>query len=260
MNNRPCLAQLAAASIVAFIYLGCSSSGSRVATAPAPIGAPVGGFSVVDIPTPGNTTPYSSGGNTGTGAGGSGGASGSGGSSGSGGTTPPGDGSIADTSPPPAGDGGTFTVTGDFSMMGDRLCFKTGTTLNTGGKSPAIMWSGAPPETMSFVVTLKDLTLNAVHWIGCNIPPATMGLPASISMATLPTGAAQSSVWYGPGANTVNRYEYKVWPMKAATLPGAGCANRTQAQKNTLYNQLAALALPQTATVIAWGNAAAACM
>jgi phosphatidylethanolamine-binding protein (PEBP) family uncharacterized protein len=106
-------------------------------------------------------------------------------------------------------------------MMGTRLCWKKGNTRNTGQKSPELKWSGAPAGTMSFAVTLFDTSNGGTHWAIWDVPATATGLPAGISAATLPEGSKQSAAWYGPGAGPPpHKYEYKLWPLKVAKLPG----------------------------------------
>jgi phosphatidylethanolamine-binding protein (PEBP) family uncharacterized protein len=156
-----------------------------------------------------------------------------------------------------------FTFTGDFAMMGNRLCFKSGNTRLTGQKSPALNWSGAPAGTTHFVVSLRDNSNMNVHWIACNIPATAMGLPAGLPGAMLPAGAQQTSDWYGPGAGEVHQYQYKVWAMKSASTM---CAGLAQAPRNTLWTNLRNdemgpknLVL-DSREIIAYGDQSANCM
>jgi phosphatidylethanolamine-binding protein (PEBP) family uncharacterized protein len=131
-----------------------------------------------------------------------------------------------------------FTFTGDFSMMGNRLCFKSGATRLTGQRSPKIDWSGAPAGTTHFVVSLRDMSNMNVHWIACNIPATATGLPAGLpNNAMLPAGAQQTGPWYGPGAGEVHQYQYKVWAMKSASTM---CNGLAQGPRNTLWSDLRA--------------------
>jgi phosphatidylethanolamine-binding protein (PEBP) family uncharacterized protein len=142
-------------------------------------------------------------------------------------------------------------------MMGNFLCFKSGQTNATGMKSPALTWTGAPAGTMSFAVSLDDKDA-APHWIICNLPPDTTSLAAGYPM-TPPAGAQQSNSWYGPGAGDVHRYEYKVWALKVAQLPG-GCTNMSSANaKRTLINMTLPANAIASATVTACGSTSAGC-
>jgi len=154
-----------------------------------------------------------------------------------------------------------FTFSGDFGMMGNRLCFKNGSTANTGQRSPMLSWMNPPAGTMSFVVSLHDNTNGGTHWIACNIAPTATGLPANITVQGL-SGGQQSNTWYGPGAPMVDQYSYRVWAMKTnATM----CNNLAQQARNNLWAMLNTDAMGAHANVIefkeiiAYGNADAAC-
>jgi phosphatidylethanolamine-binding protein (PEBP) family uncharacterized protein len=160
-------------------------------------------------------------------------------------------------------DAGAFTFSGDFAMMGNRLCFKNGNTGGTGQKSPALNWSNAPSGTMSYVVSLRDNTNQNVHWIACNIPASATGLPAGLPNAMLPAGAQQADAWYGPGAPDVHQYQYKLWAMK---VPMVSCANLAQGARNTFWSNLtkdemgAKAQVLETREIVAYGNTKAECM
>ncbi|HEY0706110.1 MAG TPA: YbhB/YbcL family Raf kinase inhibitor-like protein [Polyangia bacterium] len=166
------------------------------------------------------------------------------------------DGAADATSEAGAGDTatGALVFTGDFSMMGDRLCFKSGATGGTGNRSPELMWDGAPPETRSFAVTLHDTNNNNGHWAAWNIPATAKGLAAAISTMTLPMGARQTGNWFGPGAGEVHRYEYKLWPLRVATLPGNPSVQALRS------NILPMNVIGEGKIIFAYGNRAAMCM
>jgi phosphatidylethanolamine-binding protein (PEBP) family uncharacterized protein len=185
-------------------------------------------------------------------AGGTGGAS-SGGSSGSdgGGSSTP-DAADGDTATPPGS--GEFTFTGDFEMKGDRLCFKKGATRSTGQKSPELKWTGTPPAgTLSFAVSLYDTSNMGTHWVIWNLPPTATGLPAGLPGTPIPANAMQSNAWYGPGAGAPpHKYEYKLWPLKVAMLPGGDKANmRTKVLPMNVIGM--------EKTITAWGDQNANC-
>jgi Raf kinase inhibitor-like YbhB/YbcL family protein len=67
-----------------------------------------------------------------------------------------------------------------------------------GNESPALQWSGAPPETKSFAITMFDSYRPPAsgwwHWIVYDLPPTTTSLPrraGSVGGTGLPQGAVQ---------------------------------------------------------------------
>jgi len=58
-----------------------------------------------------------------------------------------------------------------------------------GNKSPELSWSGTPPGTRSFVVTLYDVTAAFTHWGMYNISGDATGLPMNAGVAGSSYGA-----------------------------------------------------------------------
>jgi Raf kinase inhibitor-like YbhB/YbcL family protein len=106
-----------------------------------------------------------------------------------------------------------------------------------GGKdiSPALTWSGEPPGTKSFAVTMLDTDAAGGkgwwHWAVFNIPATTHGLPAGAGSAAstgLPAGAVQGSndfksPGYGgpcpPAGAHAHHFEITVYALKVPSLP-----------------------------------------
>jgi len=100
--------------------------------------------------------------------------------------------------------------------------------------SPPLNWTAGPSGTMSYAVSLTDLTFNGVtHWVIWDIPAATMNLAAALpdaTMLTTPAGAKQvhkaeffgvGGGYRGPcpaGANHV--YQFQVNAIPTLTLAG----------------------------------------
>src|SRR5260370_18713431 len=68
-----------------------------------------------------------------------------------------------------------------------------------GNLSPALSWSGAPPGTKSFAVSIYDPDAPTGsgwwHWMVFNIPPGTTSLPkgaGDVTKKLMPKGAIQS--------------------------------------------------------------------
>jgi Raf kinase inhibitor-like YbhB/YbcL family protein len=125
-------------------------------------------------------------------------------------------------------DGGTVPEKHVFSSFG---C--------TGGNlSPELHWSGAPPETKSFALTVYDPDAPTGsgwwHWTVVNIPPATSSLPEGAShpvKSRLPAGAVEArtdfgSAGYGgpcpPEGDKPHRYIFTLHALKEPSLPLSG--------------------------------------
>jgi Raf kinase inhibitor-like YbhB/YbcL family protein len=192
----------------------------------------------------------SSGGSAGAGAGGSAGSAGSagtssggagaGGSSGSSGSSGAGGGGGS-------GGGGAFTLSspafdamagcgpGAMATMCDTFPPENTARQGEDNVSPALSWTGAPANTMSFAVLLQDLSNMNAHWVIWNIPAATTMLPANVEktpMPAIPMGAAQTSRngnpgYAGPGS-TCNVYEFIVYALSVPTFSPNQAADPTQ--------------------------------
>jgi len=179
------------------------------------------------------------------GKGGNAGKGGRGGSSGAGGsTTPP-----------------VLTLTSPVLMEGGM--FAAGNTCaDPGMGSPELDWTPGPPGTMSYGITLTDLTSAVVQWAIWNIPapggtPAQIILPAhldTIAMLTTPPGAVQINSFNGRGyygpclAGGTHTYQFQVYAIPISSLPGT--ATSTEAARSSM--QAAATA---TGTLTATSNA-----
>ena len=104
--------------------------------------------------------------------------------------------------------------------------------------SPALAWTNAPPNTVSFVLHMHDpdvarngTTEDQVHWLVWNIPGNATGLREGIPAgAELPDGSRQVSatgpVYRGPGApatGPMHHYTFEVFALdtKLDVAPGA---------------------------------------
>jgi Raf kinase inhibitor-like YbhB/YbcL family protein len=104
---------------------------------------------------------------------------------------------------------------------------------NRGGQnqSPQLVIDYAPGGTQSFAVVLTDLSNSLVHCAIYDVPGSVTMLPANIDKVYAPTavpGAHQTQsystqiVGYaGPCPSTKHTYQFKVYALATATLPGS---------------------------------------
>jgi Raf kinase inhibitor-like YbhB/YbcL family protein len=99
--------------------------------------------------------------------------------------------------------------------------------------SPQLSWSGAPPQTKSFAVTLYDPDARPAgfwHWIVFDIPVSASGLQrgAGRDPSQLPLGSVlgqsdfQESFYGGacpPQGSGQHHYRFTVWALDTAALP-----------------------------------------
>ena len=113
--------------------------------------------------------------------------------------------------------------------------------------SPDLTWTAGPSGTMSYAVTLTDLTNSYVHWAIWNIPPATTTLPAKLATTatlTTPAGGQQLNAFSGNGyygpcpSGSLHYYQFRVYALGVATLPGTtpttSSTNATASLKATI--------------------------
>jgi Raf kinase inhibitor-like YbhB/YbcL family protein len=94
--------------------------------------------------------------------------------------------------------------------------------------SPALTWTNAPPNTVTFLLHMHDpdvarngTTEDQVHWLVWNIPGTAKGLPEGVPKgAELPDGSRQISasgpVYRGPGApatGPMHHYTFEVFAL-----------------------------------------------
>jgi len=87
--------------------------------------------------------------------------------------------------------------------------------------SPPLTWAGVPATARSLILIVDDPDapdpkapkMTWVHWVLCNIPPDTSGLPEGSVSATLPPGTVEGlNDWhrtgYGGPCPPVGRHRY----------------------------------------------------
>jgi Raf kinase inhibitor-like YbhB/YbcL family protein len=106
----------------------------------------------------------------------------------------------------------------------------------TGGNaSPQLAWSGFPPETKSFALTIWDpdapTGIGYVHWIVFNIPATVTSLAANAGASVKPGGGIGGYSDFGthayggpcpPPGDKPHRYIFTVSALDVPALTGAG--------------------------------------
>jgi Raf kinase inhibitor-like YbhB/YbcL family protein len=97
--------------------------------------------------------------------------------------------------------------------------------------SPALSWSGAPPGTKSFAVTMFDPDAQGDgwwHWLVVNIPANANGLAQGAGRGTLPEGAValQNSAGHArydgpcpPKGSGLHHYQITLWALGDTRVP-----------------------------------------
>jgi Raf kinase inhibitor-like YbhB/YbcL family protein len=124
---------------------------------------------------------------------------------------------------------GAFALTSPMLAAGGA--FDPANTCTGVDTSPQLDWTGAPAGALSFAVVLTDKSNNLTHWVIYDIPMAATGLPANVEKVFAPTNVAgahqttsfQATVrgYLGPCPPVQHTYEFAVFAINAATLPGA---------------------------------------
>ena len=129
---------------------------------------------------------------------------------------------------------GTMTLTS--TAFADGGAIPVDNTCKGANTSPALSWTGAPSTTRSFALVLTDLSLAPplVHWVIYDIPPTATGLPAGVEQIYAPgnvSGAHQtvsvnapSIGYYGPCPPTAHIYQFAIYALDVAPLPGASAS------------------------------------
>jgi Raf kinase inhibitor-like YbhB/YbcL family protein len=108
--------------------------------------------------------------------------------------------------------------------------------------SPDLSWTAGPAGTLSYAVVLTDKSNNLLHWVIWDIPGATTSLPAGVEKKAnpaVPAGSKQAKSfdnqtfgYRGPCPQNTHTYEFAVFALDVATLPGVTTAS-TRAEVNT---------------------------
>jgi Raf kinase inhibitor-like YbhB/YbcL family protein len=124
--------------------------------------------------------------------------------------------------------------------------------------SPQLIWS-AGPAAQSYAVVLTDKNNSLVHSVIYDIPGTAQGLPENVMKAYAPTnvtGAHQTTAYDNttrgylgpcPPAGTTHTYEFALYALDAATLPGTSMTTtRTQVVPLIMQHMLARTTLTGT--------------
>jgi Raf kinase inhibitor-like YbhB/YbcL family protein len=101
--------------------------------------------------------------------------------------------------------------------------------------SPQLSWTGFPPETKSFAITLWDADaptgVGYVHWLVFNIPASVTSLAANAGASATPGGGVTGYSDFGvhtyggpcpPPGDKPHRYIFTVSALDVPALTGAG--------------------------------------
>jgi Raf kinase inhibitor-like YbhB/YbcL family protein len=120
-------------------------------------------------------------------------------------------------------DGGTLPISAiyNYTSNGSNACSINGAVGLD--KSPQLSWTGAPPETRSFAVTVFDTVAGVVHWGMYNISPEITSLPQNTGVAGSSYGLQVQNVFSDvsydgpcPPAGVApdnHRYLFTVWAL-----------------------------------------------
>ncbi|WP_169165687.1 YbhB/YbcL family Raf kinase inhibitor-like protein [Cellulomonas taurus] len=154
----------------------------------------------------------------------------------------------------------TFDLTSTDTTEGEQLDPRF--TGDGGDISPALEWSGFPPETRSFLVNCFDpdapTPAGFWHWTVVNVPASTLSLPQGAGdpeSGLLPTGAIQlrndgGGVGYlgaaPPKGDRPHRYVFAVHALDVEHLDLGSDATPTAAAFTALFHTIARATLTPT--------------
>jgi Raf kinase inhibitor-like YbhB/YbcL family protein len=133
-------------------------------------------------------------------------------------------------------DAAAFALTSTAFTEGEML--QDVYTCDDSDLSPPLAWTAGPSGTQSYAIVLRDLDYMSgfVHWVIWDIPAATSSLPQAVENEpnpAVPAGAKQCESYDGStfgyrgpcSPSTVNTYQFTVYAMDVATLPGVTTAS-----------------------------------
>jgi Raf kinase inhibitor-like YbhB/YbcL family protein len=149
----------------------------------------------------------------------------------------------------------TFTLTSPAFAQGATI--PTVHTCGGANTSPQLVWTAGPAGTMSYAIVFTDKNNGLIHSVIYDIPGSATGLPANVQKAYMPTnvvGAKQTLAYnnqtrgyLGPCPPNLHTYEFVVYALGVATLPGATMATDRAGAKTIIeMNDLSMAALSGT--------------
>ncbi|HVV81818.1 MAG TPA: YbhB/YbcL family Raf kinase inhibitor-like protein [Kofleriaceae bacterium] len=152
---------------------------------------------------------------------------------------------------------GPLTLTS--SVLAEGAAFPVDYTCNGANESPPMTFTNAPVGTLSFAVTLTDVTNGLVHWAIYDIPALHPSLPEDVDKTYEPTdvpGAhqtksfnAQVTGYQGPCPPAMHMYTLTLYALDVATLPGTDVTTtRAQVQALAAMHQVGMATLDGTYT------------
>jgi Raf kinase inhibitor-like YbhB/YbcL family protein len=144
---------------------------------------------------------------------------------------------------------GKFTLTSSAFASGATIPNKY--TCKGEDISPALQWSGSPPNTAVFAIVMDDPDAPAgtwVHWVIWNIPATAQSLPEGVAKsAQLPDGARQGRNSFGkigyngpcPPSGQTHRYFFRIYALdgKANMMAGSPSAQLEGAMQGHILAQ-----------------------
>lgn len=159
--------------------------------------------------------------------------------------------------------GAAFTLTSPTITEGGAIPL-THVCAQRGGMnlSPQLVWTNPPAGTMSFALVFTDIfdpSQPFIHSVIYDIPATFTGLPADVDKVYAPPDVpgAHQTIGYiagargylGPCPGVMHTYEFALYALSTATLPGATMGTtRSQALTAILANDLAITKLTGTFT------------
>jgi Raf kinase inhibitor-like YbhB/YbcL family protein len=142
-------------------------------------------------------------------------------------------------------------------MLVEGASFNAANTCTGVNTSPQLTWTAGPAGTMSYAVVLTDKSNALIHWVIYDIPSTATGLPENVQKAYMPTnvtGAKQTTSYQattrgylGPCPPVLHTYEFVVYALSVATLPGVDMnSGRVLAEMQIKANDLAMASLSGT--------------